>query len=670
MRKTSTKLQRMYLYILPIAICALLGCVVGYVRYNHIVFAVFAGIIFLTAVITMIILAVEGKRFQNSLDSLLNQNSIAAKTIFSNVELPCAICTEQGQVVMKNEAFSGISEDLYLNKIFTIDELSNVPHSFEKKLGEKSYIVHVTPVERKHEYIRRVLFLYLVDISEKIRFSQLYEDTKPVVAKVYVDNYDNMSIENDMYSNSVLNKIEEKIMHLTKNILGGIYRREIRSFLIMFEAKSLNAFEENIAKFLNDIHSIYTEDGRSVSLSVGVGCENTVDAAAELSSQAIEMALGRGGDQAVVKRSKDASPKYYGNGNSSPEQSNSRVYVRSKANKLREIILDAPEVYVMGHRDEDIDCIGSAIALISFITKHFSKKACFICGGGAQKLEANINTKLPEHLRGLVVASNDPELITKPNSLLIIVDTQREVMLSAPDIYRQLASNVAVIDHHRRSEDAITNTSFSFMESAVSSTCEMVTEMLQSLSEHKKPIAKFEATALFAGIAMDTKGFVFNTGRRTFEAAAILKKCGADTTAAMMMYQDDKARYEAIASLVEKAKVFSNHIAISVCREELDDARAVIARAADALVSLKGISASIVLAGMGNNVIISARSIGEINVQLICEALGGGGHRTVAGAQLVDCSCEEAVRMVTAAVNDYFDEREKSKNESNTSEGC
>lgn len=667
MKKLSTKMQRIYLYVLPVTLCSFLGCHAG-LRYNVALFSVFSALVFCISVVTIIILIYEGRKFQNGIDLLLSENEIALKSAYNNVQLPCAICTKEGQIVTKNKLFAEISGELYLNKLFTSEELSYTDHSFKKEIGGKIYTVYVAPIERKNEYTRNVMFIYLIDITKQVEYLNLYEATKPVVAKVYVDNYDNMSIENDMYSNSVLNKIEEKILHLTKNVLGGIYRREVRSFLIIFEARYLSAFEENADKFLKDIHSIKTEDSRAVSLSIGVGCESTVDEAAELSSRAIEMALGRGGDQAVVKRSKDASPKYYGNAHSVSEQSSSRVHVRSIANNLRELILDTDEVYIMGHRDEDVDCIGSAIGLMSFIIKHFCKRACFICGGGIQKLESNINTKLPNNLRDYVISPEEAVQLIRQKTLLIIVDTQREKMLSAPEIYRQLKNRVVVIDHHRRSEDAITNTVLSFMESAVSSTCEMVTEMLQSLSEQKKPIPKFEATALFAGIAMDTKGFVFNTGRRTFEAAAVLKKCGADTTAAMMMYQDDKERYEIISSLVGKATVLPNHFAISVCREEIADARAVIARAADALVSLKGILASMVLVKMGSNVMISARSTGEINVQLICEQLGGGGHRTVAGAQLQGISCDEAAKLVLDAVKACYAEKEKKGNESNSVE--
>ena len=671
MKESQTKIQKLYLYIIPCAVCSLLCCAVG-LKYNFIAFSVMCGILLIVSVITAVLLAVHLKRVQNSIDVLITENSTAIKTVFNGTVFPSVICTEQGQVVAKNELFSAISNEMYLQKLFTPEELSYTVHSFEKQIGDKYYMAHVSPIERKSQFSRNIMFVYLVDISLQVMYNKLYDDTKPVVAKVYVDNYDNMSIENDMYSNSVLNKIEERLLHLTKNQLGGIYRREIRSFLIIFEARSLPVFEENIAKLLKDIHNIKTEDGKSVSLSVGVGCEKTVSEAAELASSAIEMALGRGGDQAVVKRSKDASPKYYGDGNNSPEQSNSRVHVRTLANSLRELILDAQDIYIMGHRDEDVDCIGSAIGLMSFIQKKFSKRAFFVCGGGLQKLEDNINTTLPDYLHGFVISPEDALSQQKQDALLIIVDTQREKMLVSPELYRQMSANVVLIDHHRRSEDAIMNTSLSFMESAVSSTCEMVTEMLQSLSEQKKPISKFEATALFAGIAMDTKGFVFNTGRRTFEAAAILKKCGADTTAAMMMYQDDKMRYEAIASLVEKATVYPNRIAISVCQDEIQDARAVIARAADALVSLKGIHASFVLVKIGSNVMVSARSTGEINVQLICESLGGGGHRTVAGAQLAGISCNDALEELKDSIANYFgedkDRKEKKDNESNTSE--
>ncbi|MBQ9950457.1 MAG: DHH family phosphoesterase [Clostridia bacterium] len=639
-----------------------------WLKFSIPVFAVAGGLILAISLVTVAYLTVECNKMQQSMDTLFHDNEMAARKIFMEESIPCVICTEQGQVISANAQFQAIYSEMYLNKLFTAEELEYTAHTFEKKVGEKYYDVRMLPMDRTNGYSRNVLFIRMVDITERMEFAAKYEATKPVVAKIYVDNYDNMSTENDMYSNSVLNKIEERIIHLTKEVVFGIYRREIRSFLIVFEAALLPAFEENAAKFLRDIHDIKTEDGKYVSLSIGVGCESTVNAAAELAGEAIEMALGRGGDQAVVRRSASASPKYYGDGNNSPEQTNSRVHVRTMANNLRECILDAEEVYIMGHRDEDVDCIGSAMGLMGYIINKLDKRAYFVCGGGYERLVQNINTELPEYLRGFVVSPEEILPVPKQDALLIIVDTQREVMLSSKELYYQLSDKTIVIDHHRRSEDALKNTLMSFMESAVSSVSEMVTEMLQSLSEQKKPIARFEATALFAGIAMDTKGFVFNTGRRTFEAAAVLKKCGADTTAAMMMYQDDKPRYEAIAALVTGAQVYRNGIAISVCEEKIDDPRPVIARAADALVSLKGISASIVLVKVDSNVIISARSTGETNVQLICEALGGGGHRTVAGAQLKDSDCETALALVKEAINSYFGEKESNGNESDTVE--
>ena len=662
------KLRKFHFYVLPLVLPAALSIALG-LKYSIVSFIVLGAVMLAYVAVGWIMLVIEGKKLQHEFDSLFDHNSTAAKTIFSDFTKPAVICTEQGQVVMRNAAFDEISTDMYLAKVFTNDELIFENHEFEKKIGDRYYIVSVTAIDRSTEHTRNLLFIYLTDITKQIEFTELYEKTKPAVAKIFVDNYDNISIENDMYSNSILNKIEEVILHITKNITHGIYRRETRSFLMVFESEYLAAFEEALPKILNDMHEIKNIDGKYISVSVGVGADDKIDSAATLASDSLEIALGRGGDQAVVKHSPESSPKFYGDGKGSSEQNFSKVHVRTFANNLRELILDSTEVYIMGHRDEDVDCIGAAFGLASFIMRELDKPVHVLYSGGLEKLISDIGTQPPDYLCKIAVTESDVADEDKDGALLIIVDTQREMMLSAPDIYHQLADNAALIDHHRRSEDAI-KCAATYMESSASSASEMVTEVIQTLSEHKKPIPKFEATALFAGIAMDTKGFVFNTGKRTFEAAALLKMCGADPPSAMKLYQDDITRYEYIAQIVSNAQTYPNSIAVSVFRDTKDvsDVRAIIARAADTLVTLKGICAAIVLAKLKDDVLISARSTGSINVQLICEALGGGGHRTVAGAQLRDTDCDSALAQLLDAVNSYYGEKEKSNNESDTTD--
>lgn len=662
-----SKLRIMQIYLIPLFIAAMVICVFG-LRFDTVLFGISGAAVLAVGAVTFLIVMMECRKLQIEVDALYSQNDVASKAIFSEMAKPAVICTRQGQVIMRNKPFEEISQDMYLNKVFTSDELAFSHNEFEKKIGDRTFIANVTPIETRTDNARDLIFIMLTDISLQVKFSQMYEQTKPVVVKIFVDNYDNLTIENDLNKSTIFNKIEERILHLTNTVTMGIYRRENRSFLMVFETLYLPAFEDALTGFLHNIHEIKNSDGKDISLSVGVGAESNIDTAAMLASEALEMALGRGGDQAVVKRSKEASPKYYGDGKNNSDQAVSRVFVRNIASRLREHILDSTEVYIMGHADEDVDCYGSGLALASFIKNKLDKPAYYVCRGGLEQLTQSIATTVPDPLYMQVVSPEDILEEKKDGALLIIVDTQREVMLSSKELYRQLSNNCVVIDHHRRSEDVIKNLRVSFMESTVSSASEMVTELLQNLSEERKPIPKFEATVLFAGIAMDTKGFIFNTGRRTFEAAALLKKCGAESTAALMMYQDDKKRYEAIAAIVSKATVYPNKIAVAVCDTPIEDTRAIIARAADSLVALKDIAASIVIAQIGDNAVISARSMGAINVQLICEKLGGGGHRTVAGAQLANTRCDDALEQVNAAINMYYKEKEKKENESDTAE--
>ena len=659
------KLRILQLYEIPIFILGMALCIYG-LKYDSAFFGASGAVMLITGALTFIFISLECRKLQREFDALYAQTTSASKAVFNSFSRPAVVCTRRGQVILRNQAFLALCPDMYVTPFLSADELER--SEFEKVIGEKTYVISISTIERRTENTHDLLFILFTDISLQVRYSQLYEQTKPVVAKIFVDNYDNVTTENDIYTGTVFNKVEEMVLHVTNTVTMGIYRREPRSFLLIFESRYLSAFEDALGKFLHDAHSIKGTDGKEISLSMGVGAEASIDVAAALASDALETALGRGGDQAVVKRSREAAPRYYGDGKNSTETIITRVFVRNIAARLRELILDSTEVYIMGHADEDVDCYGSGLALAGFIRTKLDKPAYYVCRGGLEKLTESIFTPVPEPLNMQVVSPDDVLKEDKHGALLIIVDVQREVMLSSPELYRQLADNCVIIDHHRRSEDVIKNLKAFFMESGMSSTCEMVTELLQSLSEEKRPIPRFESTVLFAGISMDTKGFIFNTTRRTFEAGALLKKCGADSTAAMMMYQDDKKRYEQISAIVAGAVIYPGKIAVSVCERETDDSRAIIARAADSLVALRDINAAVVIAKSGDNTVVSARSMGAINVQLICEKLGGGGHRTVAGAQLRGTTCSEALELVKAAINQYCKEKEKTDNESDSAE--
>jgi c-di-AMP phosphodiesterase-like protein len=598
---------------------------------------------------TVLFFLLRDKKLQKEIENIFNENAVVSRQIINNINIPCLFCTTKGQIAWRNDAFRAIHSSKSIKPLLELTELSsNTP--IVKTVNEKSYRIYSMPIVRANRLASDLVFLYWIDITETVHFEKLYKDNLPVVALIYVDNYEDLNADKDIMKGAVTNEVERLVSEMAREVSGFYRRMEGARFMLLFEAKHLKLLEDKRFDILNTVRNVKTGTEQPVTLSIGVGLADSITKAHEAAHNAMELALGRGGDQAVVKHLTEY--KFFG-GKTISTTKVSRVRVRSVANALRDLMESSSEVFIMGHKRADMDCVGAALGLMKCASL-IGRKAYYLIEGGSSTVEGLIRQKLGSIADNII----DPAFAIdafKPTSLLIIVDTQREALVCSQEILKK-AQKLAVLDHHRRSADAITTATISYLEPGASSTAEIVTEFIQALFE-KQLHMPLEATALLAGISLDTKYFVFNTGVRTFDASAYLRRCGADTALVKQMFQNDMQTYRARNKVVESAQVLPGGIAISICTEE-NNCPIVSATAADSLLTIKGITASFVLSSFEEQVIINARSLGTINVQRICERLGGGGHLAIAGVQLKGVSIETAVDMLKQAIDNYMKEEQ------------
>jgi c-di-AMP phosphodiesterase-like protein len=365
--------------------------------------------------------------------------------------------------------------------------------------------------------------------------------------------------------------------------------------------------------------------------------------------------MGRGGDQAVIKNVDKLA--FYG-GKTKEVEKSTRVKARVKAYAFRELIEEADEVLIMGHKNPDVDCLGAAIGVYR-AAKLLGKKAYIVLEEPTTAIKNLYDRMLEsgEYEERLFLDNVEAIGRTGEKTLLVVVDVHRPSYTQCPELL-ELSKKIVVFDHHRKSAEFIENAVLTYLEPYISSTCELVTEILQYIVDKVK-LTSLEADALLAGITIDTKNFVFKTGVRTFEAAAFLRRNGADSTRVRLLFQNDMESYRAIATGVKDAEIYKENMAISVSLSDIPNSMIIAAQVADELLNISGITASFVMCSVDHKVVMSARSLGYINVQVIMEKLGGGGHQTVAGAQLSDCSIEKAKELLKQAIDIYLEEGEK-----------
>jgi len=575
-----------------------------------------------------------------------------------NMPLPYVLFDEEKNILLYNENFAKLFlGEEWKNK--TIDEL--LP-SYEMdtneqivKIAKEEYQVYSNRCEAidTEKEVSGIYSLCMVNITENQKLRRRIENEKTVVALLFLDNYEEVTDAIEENKLPILTAVlDRKLTAFVSNAGGIIKKIEKDRYIVLLSREKLEHMKDKKFEILNEIREIDVGNHMPVTVSMGVGVGGeSLDLTMKSARAAIDLALGRGGDQVLVKEGE----KYLFYGGKTGEVShNARIRARVKADALWELLGGASEVFVMGHKNADLDSFGSSIG-ISAIAKTMGKP-CYIIleevSVGIQRLHQRIISNEEQEV-SFCTGKEAMQMISE-RSLVVVTDTHRYPLTEYPKLLDE-AAKVVIFDHHRKSTDFIEKAVLIYHEPYASSTSELVTEMIQYFGERVR-LKPMEADALLAGITVDTKNFFVKTGTITFEAAAFLKRSGADSIRVRLLLQNDMETYKAIAATVKDAEVFKEGIAISVCPNSVGNTVLTSAQAADNLLNIVGIKASFVSCQVGNIIYISARSFGDVNVQVIMEKMGGGGHMTVAATQLTDTTLEESNNLLRKSIEEYMRE--------------
>lgn len=601
------------------------------------------------------------KRWKKYIEELSSNIDSAARYAILNLPVPLTLVDFDGKITWYNSKFSEIvsENDLIGNEIeevvsdIDVDRLINGEDLGEIKIGDRVFnlLSSITEMGEGKES-RYILMLYWIDVTNYAHLKELYKDEITNVAIIQVDNYDDvMSETKEEKRPFVASEIESKINLWASRMNGIIKKYSTDKYLVVFKQRYLDNLEAKRFSILDDIREIDEGNKIPVTLSIGVGVSGkNLGQLEDYAYSALELALGRGGDQAVVR--KQGNFEFYGGKTKAVEKRN-RVKARLIAHGLRPIIDESSKVIIMGHKNPDMDAYGAAIGVYRAVINR-GKEAHIVLNHVNESIK-NIHEVFSDNEEYSFVSSYEAIDLLEEDALVVVVDTHRPSFTECPDLLTD-DTRIVVIDHHRMGTEFIENTVLKYLEPYASSTSELVTEILQYM-ESKMTIEKIEAEALLAGISVDTKNFTFKTGVRTFEAASLLRRHGADTTAVRQLFQDDLEMFISKSNIVSKAKNIGHSVALSVTHETIPNLQLALAQGADELLNIRGITTSFAV-GMGDDdvVYVSARSLGDVNVQLIVEKIGGGGHITMAGVQLKDMTLEEASDVLINAIHEYFEE--------------
>ncbi len=614
------------------------------------------------SVIMLVVLFRYKPNIMNEMISFATQYGQIQKTLLNEFSIPYALLDSDGKVIWMNKEFCRVTgKDRQYRKSISslfpeigsamlagIEEQCDVDiHFADRDYSAKLQKVSIEELARSvtlvevPENSNFMIAMYLFDQTELVRYKKENEDQQMVAGLIYLDNYDEAldSVE-EVRRSLLVALIDRKISKYISAYDGILKKIEKDKYFVVIKNKYLEELKSNRFSLLEEVKGVNIGNEMSVTLSIGIGVGgNGYLQNYEFSRIAIELALGRGGDQAVVKNNEQIS--YYG-GKSQQMEKSTRVKARVKAHALREFIGAGDDVVVMGHKITDIDSFGAAIGIYR-AARMLNKKAHIVIGdiNGSIRPWINMFLESREYDEHMFVKHERAMEIVDENTVLVVVDTNRPSMCECEELLSQ-TKTIVVLDHHRQSSEVIRNAVLSYIEPYASSACEMVAEILQYFSDDVR-LKSIEADSIYAGIIIDTNNFLTKTGVRTFEAAAFLRRCGADVTRVRKMFRDDMPSYKARAEAVRHAQVFMDCYAIAVCpSENLESPTIVGAQAANELLNIVGIRASFVLTEFHKRIYISARAIDEVNVQIIMERLGGGGHLNIAGAQLDGVTVEEA----------------------------
>ena len=661
MKKNNVKIEKLYLtgevYILAFAV---LGVIMIFSDF-------WIGLIQLSlAVISLIVNMVLKVLFRKRLNAMIEKVTMDAGDTSSNAllsfPLPITLLDSDGEVKWYNTEFRDVFPGLHLSESTIFDLFPDFNKNLlaadddangficDLKYDDKVFkAIGNTP--RTSSVENPLTLLYLEDMTEEAQIRKKYIAEKTFECLVFVDNYDELMESTPSASVPQLQaQIYKEINDWTAENSGMLVKYEKDKYFIVFEYKYLERFIKNKFEILNKIRTINEGNTIPATISIGIGLNgSSLSENDTFAKNAINMALGRGGDQVVLKDQEQF--RFYGSSTKEHEKS-TRVKARVVSFALSGLINNAENVIVLTHKNADVDGFGAACGIYRICRIH--NKPVHICMETYDRTVSNMLSRLEnaEEYNDLVINTAQAATKITSNTLIVIVDTHKTSLLEAPALLKP-TKQVVVVDHHRRSADFIEQTALVYHEPYASSACEMVTEILQ-YTTNKMSLAKLEAEALYAGMVIDTKNFTFKTGVRTFEAASFLRKQGVDTVAVKTIFQQDLQSYIKRGDIIKNSEIVRENIAVSIAPNSDESTHIVAAQAADELLNVKGIIASFVIFHSNSGISISGRSLGGINVQLILEKLGGGGHLTIAGAQLVDVDTEEAKAQLLSAIEDYY----------------
>lgn len=594
-------------------------------------------------------------------------------TLLKELTVPYAIILEDGHILWKNDRFSEIVDgrEKFIQKI--IPELNKgifpkddeTRNELEITYKERDYQVELRRISlegfsesermlqipKEKEYF---IALYMRDVTELNSYIRENEDQRLIAGLIYIDNYDEVmeSVE-EVRQSLLVALIDRKINKYINDVDGIVKKLENDKYFFVVKKESYRKFEADKFSLLEEVKQVNIGNARSATLSIGLGLNTATYALSyNYARMAIDLALARGGDQAVIKDCKGIT--YFG-GKKEQTAKNTRVKARVKAEALREFIVAKDQVIVMGHKISDPDSFGACMGIYRAAVA-LEKKAHIVINDVSTSIKPLYDEIAQSSVYGkdIFLTSGEALDYISDSAMVVVVDTNKPQMTECPELLKR-SKTIAVLDHHRQSSTVIDNAVLSYIEPYSSSTCEMVAEVLQYIVDDIK-VPSIEADCLYAGIMIDTRNFMNRTGVRTFEAAAYLRRCGADITRVRKMFRDDMESYRAKAEAMRMAEVYREQYAIAECPSDIASPTVLAAQTANELLDINGIKASFVLTVYNGRIFLSARSIDEVNVQIIAEKLGGGGHINSAGAQFEHTNIKEAIEALKVTIDQMIEE--------------
>ncbi|UXS75546.1 DHH family phosphoesterase [Staphylococcus chromogenes] len=640
--------------LLPFILITLIAIAsVGVSFFFSVVFGFIAAItLFIVLIVCAFLFRWTFKKLDTYLEDLSGKVTLASNHAVKNMPIGIIVLNQNDQIEWMNQFLSERTErnvisdpinEVYPNILKQLDKAKEI------ELTQNGYTYRV-------KYSKNEGILYFLDITEEAEINKAYEDEQPIIATLFLDNYDEITQNMNDTQRSEINSMVTRVISRWAQEHNVYFKRySSDQFVAYLNRRILREIEETNFDILSQLRekSVGYQAQLTLSIGVGEGSENLIDLG-EMSQSGLDLALGRGGDQVAIK-SANGNVRFYG-GKTDPMEKRTRVRARVISHALKDILLEGDKVIVMGHTRPDLDAIGAAIGVTRFAMMNNLESYIVLNDSDIDPTLRRVMDEIdqkPELKERFVTSDQAWDMMTSKTTL-VIVDTHKPEMVIDKDILNK-ANRKVVIDHHRRGEDFIANPLLIYMEPYASSTAELVTELLEYQTTEQR-LTRLESTVMYAGIIVDTRNFTLRTGSRTFDAASYLRAHGADTILTQHFLKDDIDTYIKRSELIRTVNLQDNGIAIAHGDEDQIYHPVTVAQAADELLSLDGVEASYVVAKREDDVIgISARSLGEFNVQLTMEALGGGGHLTNAATQMKDVTVEQAIEQLQTAIQEQID---------------